>query len=178
MSYRIHRAMGYGMPWKTFKEAIPDMDSEKLEEAFNKDFGVLKPSGSELSHAERMDLAELSIPYFNTGTFSHLYKEIGNPDYNTDIVFFPGDKFDTWFRANDDLDYAFELWRYGENEPIEPRDFVRYLNEGHYPYDNLPRLENGNPGIPFIIRWYLVNLGIMKDENVNKLRPLIAQWWS
>lgn len=132
------------------------------------------------------------------GSPSDLFSLIGYDDY-TDIIFYPAlHSKKCWFRYDDDMDYAFEQWR-GENLTRENnlgiRDFVKYLPYGHYPYGNYIMTKEGRhhewlhfsemqkrpdlvPSIPTEIRWYLKKLGVFDDQDINQLRPALAQWWS
>ena len=122
-------------------------------------------------------------------------------DYG-DIVFYPNLCFrKRWYRSDDDMDYAFESIRGDQGEPGEseegfgPRNFTVYKTFGHYPWANyimdhngktvpwehyqlLRRRDDWAPGIPTEIRWYLTQHGIMFNEGVNQLRPIVTQWWS
>lgn len=135
---------------------------------------------------------------FAPGAASKLFDFIGYDDY-TDIVFYPDlHTQSSWRRYNDDLDYFFEQWRGDDvSRDAEPeiRDFVKYIPYNPYPYsNNLMNLEGGHedwerftelrkrpdlvPAVHSSIRWYLTKLGVMDNEGVNQLRPVIAQWWS
>ncbi|QIG65974.1 hypothetical protein phiOC_p332 [Ochrobactrum phage vB_OspM_OC] len=118
-------------------------------------------------------------------------------DEDTDIIFYPGAYYaNKWHSYDDDIAYAFERWRYGgsKNADPDPRDFVIYVDYGHYPYtnsimnkDGTPRewdhfvhLKNDDtwvPAVPYEIRWYLTKMRLLDDAAINELRPMIAQWW-
>lgn len=139
-------------------------------------------------------LLKTDITNFEIGSAIELYKMVSTPDRTTDVIFFPNLYYRTkWYRWDDDLDYAFERYNVIKEDEVLPRDFTKYTKFGHYPYTNDIMDLNGNPvnwdhynidlrsdwvpGIPSEIRWYLTQHGIMLDEGVNQLRPLIAQWW-
>jgi hypothetical protein len=91
----------------------------------------------------------------------------------------------------------FEAYRTGQEGDCDPRDFVTFTKFGHCPFSNFlmdprtgdplewdifSRLDktypNGwAPAVPSEIRWWTKKLGIFDDAGVNKLRPLIAQYW-
>ena len=128
------------------------------------------------------------------GHATELYELVSPADGPTDIIFFPNLYFKTkWYHWDDDLDYAFERYTIEEDRFV-PRDVVKYTKFGYYPFSYDIMDLNGNPlnydyhgklglrndwvpGIPSEIRWYLTQFDIMLHEDVNQLRPLIAQWW-
>ncbi|QSY98629.1 hypothetical protein J2J97_32515 (plasmid) [Rhizobium bangladeshense] len=120
-----------------------------------------------------------------------------DPDNTHAVLFFPNaDYARKWHRRYDDLDYAFEAYRNGPPGDAEPRDFWHVAKFGWFPFANYLMDKDGNPlewesfhrldytypegwypAVPSEIRWYLKKLGIMDDAGVNKLRPIVAQWW-
>lgn len=134
----------------------------------------------------------------DVGPATDLYDIISSPDEYFDIVFFPNLNYrEKWHRYDDDMDYAFEQWRGDDltrKNDDGPREFTKYLPYGFYPYANFLMLEDGTPvewkpywelekrddifpAVPSEIRWWTKNLGIFDDAGVNKLRPVIAQYW-
>ncbi|NIH77378.1 hypothetical protein FHV99_004630 [Ochrobactrum sp. P20RRXII] len=135
---------------------------------------------------------------FEPDPASYLFDLIGYDDY-TDIVFYPDlHTRSSWHRYNDDMDYYFEQWRgddVSRDADPETRDFVKYIPYNPCPYGNNLMNEAGGhedwqmftelrkrpdlvPAVHSSIRWYLTKLGVMDNEGVNQLRPVIAQWWS
>lgn len=142
------------------------------------------------------------------GTADDLYQSIDIGDgEQAHICFFPNLNYaKDWCRRDNILDYQFEAWRREDGqEHLDPtpdrhrdigaRNFVKYLPYGHYPFTNYLMLEDGTPqewdhftrlqkrpdilpAVPSEIRWYLKELKVMDDAGVNKLRPILAQWWS
>ena len=128
------------------------------------------------------------------GLGTDLYTTVTTPDETTDIIFFPNLRYrKKWCRWDDDLDYVFEQYRDGIDS--EPRDFTVYGSFGHYPWTNELSDLDGNPipwedhtalanrtdwmpAVPTEIRWYLTQHGILFNDGVNQLRPVVAQWWS
>lgn len=135
---------------------------------------------------------------FKTGAASNLFSLIGYDDY-TDIIFYPDlHTQSSWYRYSDDLDYYFEQWRGDDVSRFadpDTRDFVKYMPYNPYPYGNNLMSKDGAhedwqafyelrkrpdivPAVHSSIRWYLKKLGVMDDDGINQLRPVIAQWWS
>ncbi|WP_315922419.1 hypothetical protein [Mesorhizobium sp. SP-1A] len=141
------------------------------------------------------------------GRAEDLYQLVFGPDDRDPrhIIFFPNLTYrKEWCRRSDYLDQMIERWRPGMTEDNwRPEDRIRYLNEGfdvfcHYIMepDGTPiRMDDYRfpitpeeqrwkenlkvvPQIPSEIRWYLKKLGIMNDAGINKLRPIIAYWWT
>lgn len=217
MGYRIHRAMGWGMPINKFEDFYTGPAdeygvTESLYELFNKltdaDLTVddyvyralfygdgLKPHPI---CQKRLLAAEYNSDirdYDKIGSATDLFAFVSTPDETTDVIFFPNLYYRSrWCRWDDDLDFAFERYR-SNNDDNEPRDFTRYVRFGHYPWTNDLMDINGNPvhwdhytalnqrtdwlaAVPSEIRWYLTQYGVMTQQGVNELRPVIAQWWS
>lgn len=170
MGYRIHRAMGWGMPYKLFEELCLVKDEDGSDEAV---YSVLsKLTDEDLTVDDKLYRAlfygdgEKSYPIFQrrllaTGYDEHgkdpskagratdLYTTVSTPDDTTDIIFFPNLWYRSkWHRWDDDMDYAFERYRDGDTDTEysgEPRDFTTYTKFGHYPWTNELMDENGNP---------------------------------
>lgn len=219
MSYRIHRAIGWGMPADAFRAALRlPMDGRTMREVLERRFREAGDAGLTLPREEhrRLFYAEAPRPppvmecrllalsttlggrrEAGTGDAADLFEFVGNPDGDTDVLFFPNlSRRAAWYRHDDDLDYAFEMWRGGEaagpSEPRFVRDFPRF---GFHPWTNDLMLADGTPvpwthhvevegrpdwlpAVPSEIRWYLTELGVTDRADVNGLRPMLAQWWS
>lgn len=123
------------------------------------------------------------------------------------VLFFPNMHYaKQWYRYDDHLDYAFEQWRDSVKDDKDalttadprkqagPRGFIVWPRYGFYPLGNSLMLADGTPvewdhftrveqhpewlpAVPSEIRWYLQKLGILDEASVNKLRPVLAQWW-
>ncbi len=137
-----------------------------------------------------------------TGRAEDLFSITWEGDEYKDIIFYPNLQTKSkWYRYDDDMDYVFESVRGEAGEPGECeegydiRNFTVYKRYGHYPWSNYIMSHDGTPlqwehyallnkrddwvaGVPSEIRWYLTQHGIMYNEGVNKLRPIVAQWWS
>lgn len=218
MSYRIHRAMGWGMPYRQFEKLCIPTDEDGAAEAVYSIFRGL--TDADLTVDDKVYRAlfygEGSKPYpivqkrllateydahgeepSAAGNAIDLYTTVSTFDNTTDILFFPNLWYHSrWYRWNDDLDYTFEQHRNTGNDNFdEPRDFTTYTEFGHYPWANSLMTVDGDPiewdhytilksrsdwvpAVPSEIRWYLTQFGIMNQQGVNQLRPMIAQWWS
>lgn len=221
MPLKIHRAMGYGMPWDRFQELciLPlcgDDDDELWEVLFNKfngfsedDLTMDKYERSKFSEGPltpwicNPNLLHLDIKIGNSGKnveVGHggdLFRFVSNPDYTTDVIFFPnlvwGKK---WYRNSDILDLVFEAFGRDSGDGF-PRNFTNYRRFGFYPYGQYMMTKDGTPiendfiddeplkekhcevgAIPGEIRWYMTKHGILTNEGVNELRPVLAQWWT
>lgn len=226
MSYRINRAMGWGMPWPMFEKLclLPthkhdayEALSARFADVTGDDLTVPNEVHTTLFHANGPVRAPiifekqlLALEYTDgdrktvkLGPATDLYEIVHNTDKLTDIVFFPNLAIKKrWCRFDDDMDYAFEQWsikqrgkKLGDRGAQSgPRDFTIYTGYGHYPWANNLMLADGTPvawdhfttveehpewlpAVPSEIRWYLTKLGVLFNEGVNELRPVIAQWW-
>lgn len=213
MGIRIHRAMGYGMPWHQFQqqstlgandthnklwEIFDAAKSPQLtvpEEIRKKSFSldgspifepyILAKSFTDFGRRPDVELGVASDLFFTTG-----YDDIEHIGFLPDLTY-----RDKWYRYNDDLDYFSEQYREDSEGQADMREFVTYTRFGPYPFSNDLMAADGSrvpwdhhvnlrkrtdwaPAVPASIRWYLKTLGVMDDEGVNQLRPLIAQWWA
>lgn len=196
MSYRISRAIGYGMLPETFdKYSLVPSDEmwDVLQESSAKNFIVPKD--------RRLDFLSKNI--LNEDFYSKkkvspndLYQSIHTPDECLAHLFFPNGYFSKiWHHYDDDLDYAFESRRDDPIKVSDPRDFLIWPRFGFYPFANNLMLADGThvawdyftvvekhpewlPAVPPSLRFWTKKLGIFDDNGVNQLRPLIAQWWS
>jgi hypothetical protein len=217
MGIKIHRATGYGLPWKTFQtiakfSSATDVDGE-FYELFKEKFASLTKDDLIMTKEERKDRPEHS-PYAleshllarsltlggrhtpEFGRPEQLYQLVMNPDYITDIIFFPNIMYaNSWHRSDDTVDFMFE--RFGKDVDVhDAPDFTKYVRHGVYPYDRFlvdkdgeylsydeHCLEYQDPesgirgAVPHEIRWYLTKFGFLDHAGVNELRPVIAQWW-
>lgn len=222
MGIRIHRAMGWGMPWEKFTELckLPSHEEgagEQLDRTFGKlsqdDFMVPREYYKKLFYAKDrvrvpiiLECNLLAENYTEggraepryTNSARNLYTIVMNPDKINHIIFYPNAQYAKhWYRFDDDMDYQFEAWRDTDGkrgQQQEPRDVIKYLDYGHYPFTNNLMLEDGTPvawdhylvvekhpewvpAVPSEIRWYLTKHNVLDNDGVNKLRPLLAQWW-
>lgn len=217
MGIKIHRATGYGMPWKTFQELAKfttgtdancdfyELFTDKFEALTKEDLFMtkeerkLRPQHSPYSlepHllAESLTMGGRYTPEF--GRAEDLYQLVMNPDYITDIIFFPNMMYaNSWYRSDNTVDYMFEC--FGKDVDFhESPNFTKYIRHGVYPYDKFLVDKDGQPlsyddycmdyqnpesgirgAIPHEIRWYLTKFGFLDNAGVNELRPVIAQWW-
>ena len=218
MGIRIHRSMGYGMPWALFEElnTLPHDDdgaAESIHSVFSKltdaDLTIDDESYKRCFYTANvppiLEKRLLAEKFTNGGREEttlgrphQLFDIAMSPDEIEHILFFPNLNYaGQWYRNDDGLDYAFEQYRDGDGSrgsSCEPRDFVKYLGYGPYPFTNYLMLEDGSPvpwdyyweverhpewlpAVPSEIRWYLTRHGVLDNAGVNKLRPLIAQYW-
>lgn len=227
MSYRLHRAIGWGMEWDAFEETVIldceaqdtfDVVDDIFSSATDADLtipmeersrllkrrGVPSPIDNRLRaldfkfDAERIDTDGNRLRIGpKLGQSSDLWQTVMDPDSKHAVLFFPNVSYaEKWNRSWDDLDYAFEAYRDGPPGDAPPRDFHHVAKFGFYPFSNYLMDKDGHPlewesfhrldhmypdgwypAVPSEIRWYLKKLGIMDDAGVNKLRPMICQWW-
>lgn len=218
MGSKLYRTIGWGMPWADFRQCQRvSRDGNDIEEALYDLFDATTPE--ELTVPETVRKASFTRPgnsasrildpHLLASTFTipgetptayeparSLYAVPGNMDHSTLIVFFPNaHQAKKWKHCDDDVDYAFEIWRDGNTPPamVEPRDVTVWPPIGFYPWndsfmhaDGTPLLpgpdgerdENAIPSIPAEIRWYVAKLGILDDADILRLRPIMAQWWT
>lgn len=181
MSYRIHRAMGWGMPYTQFEELCLVKDEDGSGEAV---YSVLsKLTDADLTVDDRVYRALFyadgikpypiiqkrllatkydghSLPLSPAGAPADLFEIISTPDETTDIIFFPNLYYrDKWFRWDNELDYAFEKIRDPDEDKCGPRDFTTYTKFGHYPWTNDLMDVNGIP-----VAWdHFTNLSKRQD---------------
>lgn len=221
MSIRIHRAMGWGMTWEDFsrlttlKEPEGNTDKYWLSDVLYDAFEGATPAQLTVPReVMRSSFEEKGVSILEPHLLSKTFTENGrkNPtnvsgnnlfftpgfDEHTHVGFFPNAYYGKkWSNFDNDLDYAFEQWRSsGERgQSSAPRDFVRFVGYGFYPWTNDLMLPDGShtpwqvfheveehpewlPAVPKEIRWYLPKLGVLDDLGVNQLKPMIAQWWA
>lgn len=167
MGYRIHRAMGWGMPYTRFEELCLVKDEDGSGEAVysilskltNEDLTVDDNLyralfyGDELKPYPIFQKRLLATGYdvhgeepSKAGRATDLYTTVSTPDETTDIIFFPNLWYRSkWYRWDDDLDYAFERTRDIDEDKCDPRDFTTYTRFGHYPWTNELMSANGDP---------------------------------
>ena len=168
MGSKIHRAMGWGLPWDTFvAQQTLTRDhailSEILEERFTEagDAGLTVPHTvvSALMKQDRPHpplileprlLAENFTAFGRNeaviGSAEKLYTIVPNCDRDIAILFYPNLSFrKKWYRYDDDLDYAFERYRGTSTADQEARDIETWTAFGHYPWNNDRMLADGTP---------------------------------
>lgn len=163
MSYRLHRAMGWGMPWDQFKSLclLRSEDEDDVSELLSEKFNGLTDADLTVDCNEQrvidalsyngtarpskiMERRLLSRNYTDYGTeptyigsADDLYTLVMNPDATTDIIFFPNLNYrKKWYRYSDDMDYMFEQHRESDDEPgdADCRDFTKYTQFNPYPF--------------------------------------------
>lgn len=168
MPSRIHRAMGWGLPWDSFvaqqsltrdPEALPEALEARFTEAGDAGLTVPQTVVSALMKREKPFpplileprlLAESFTEFGRReaviGSADRLYTIVSNGDRDTAILFYPNLSYrEKWYRRDDDLDYAFERSR-GPSEPEQdPRDIETWTAFGHYPWNNDRMLADGSP---------------------------------
>lgn len=174
MSYRISRAMGYGMPWTRFEELCkltPDAGygiREALYGCFRSltDERMTIPedvwrgsfSSRGLPILERRLLSKVFTSFgryeVEIGDPSYLYFLVSTPNRIDHILFLPSLYYaERWHRFDDELDYALETWCRNPSSIIagarsaraDPRDFAVYTDYGHCPWHNDLMLADGTP---------------------------------
>lgn len=226
MGIRIHRTMGWGMRFEEFNKTStligdPDYDHCKLEALDNvlsaasfADFVVpkdiasetYKRPGSPIWNPRLLDAPGKSRklarttdrrPYRDALRPTQLYSAVMDCDETHAIIFYPNGHFARrWNRYDDDMDYAFEQYRDGDNSS-DPRDLIQEMKFAPYPYVNSlmdPRTgehlpwthyfmldetypDGWAPAIPPELLWWTQKFGIFDKTGVLKLRPMLAQYW-
>lgn len=146
MSYRIHRAIGWGMPWEKF-ETLCQLPSHEygVDEALDEYFGKLTdidltvpddlyeslfyasgPVRAPIILEKRLLTKNFSNSVrdlANVGRAADLYCLVSTPYKTTDVIFFPNLNYRRkWYRYDNDVDYAFEQWsRECEGRPLGER---------------------------------------------------------
>lgn len=160
MGIRIHRAMGWGMPWSDFerlttlKEEDGDHSKywlshllyETFEQATHEQLTLTEEEHKAQWDAPGTSILErhLTSTKFTLGTGEEpvfgsptdLYFDVGY-DVTDHVGFLPALYLkDKWSRYDDDLDYAFERLRDGPAGSADIRDLATYSQFGHYPWTN------------------------------------------
>ncbi len=190
MSVRVSTAIGYAIPWRDFfHHTLLDIDpneclGDELDDALDR-FKGLFYQGDE--YIWKVIDGGRILPD-NTSP-SSLIASIGQGDNHDHVMFWPTLSYKTtWFRFNDTVDYHFAT-EGGVEE---------YLTDGLYPFHDIWMDSNGvdvslrktddsaflmalddnlRPGIPEILRWWLLHCGIFNLRGIAALRPMKAQWW-
>lgn len=190
MSIRMSRYIGYGMPLETFEKVtlIKNVDDydwfSVIEDHLDANRAAFTYTDEEWSEyfgkafvynrnllAKRFQEPEEHKP-------SDLFRMPDIWEEENHVLFFPsGLQVEQWTHWDDDVDYAFELWRNGDDidalRKTEMRSFVKYVADGHYPYTKslTGRL------VPFELEFWLKKAGVFDDAGIAEIRPMIAQTW-
>lgn len=128
MSYRIYRAMGWGMPYERFKNISFIPDDDDLYDHFSKLTDQNLTVDDKIYRALFYGDGPRSFPIIqkrllatgyddgNTrtpaGPATDLFATVSTPDDTTDVIFFPNLYYrKKWYRWDNELDYSFELYR-------------------------------------------------------------------
>lgn len=181
MGTRIHRAIGYGMPWGDFVRRLrlpvcDDGPGEALWEKFHSlsdaDLTVPRETYEKLFYAAGdakppiiLETRLLARNYTDggrreadLGRAEDLYALVRDPDETHHIVFFPNLAYArSWRKRDETIDYVFEQWRdvkvdHARKGQAEPRSFARYVGYGHYPLTNNLMAADGAP-VPWRPFW-------------------------
>lgn len=174
MSYRIHRAMGWGMPWAKFTSLclLKDDHEPSISELLYDKFNSLSDADLTVDPKEQhvinalsyngtarpnmiMEHRLLSKNYTDFGRqpsdIGHaddLFTLVQTPDETLDIIFFPNLNYRRkWYRYSDDMDYAFEQHRVTDvdDDWDVARDFTKYTSTNPYPFSNYIMNLQGDP---------------------------------
>jgi hypothetical protein len=197
MGIRIHTVIGWGIEASVFNKistvVLPDECEDINEYLYNvfSDCTRLIVPQSERKGGETIIITSNLLSKEGNGRSTEfvddansLFREISNVDgENRHYVFMPNAYYaEKWFRYDDSIDYSFARWANGNQHNSEPdiEDYIKYVPQAHYPWTNDRDVLNPDaiPVIPSEIRWYLKHLGIMDDEGIDLLRPIVARWWT
>lgn len=208
MSTRYHKTAGYGMPIGQFNfyfqpefdpdhgrlakvEDILQSYNDQAKEPLNKTIlSHMKDSGYFIPN-ERPRYS----PMCKT-SFWDLCVPVWDADDIKYVIFIPNTvDFREWSRSGDLLD-TFEY----ETEPNDMETVIIERQYGFYPYSNYIRDAQTNkpkewdsscmgdtngkrpdhiiPDVPPVLRYWLLDTGIMNNEGINALKPIIAKWWA
>ena len=198
MGYRIHKSIGWAMQEKQFLELSGLKDLEEFEDKFSslplETFHVSSEKRKEL-FSKKSSPVIFETDLLNSYSSDMLYAFASDVDcVQSHIIFYPTAQIkEKWYRADDDIDYAFEVHCLDDTS----NDF-KYIKISHYPWNKYYSYNDGTtfeykdsfevtealreykiiPAIPEEIKWYLSQGNILKEKDIIKLRPLIAKWWS
>lgn len=191
MGYRIHKAIGWGMPWKKFEElvllkttdefcSISDRLYNKFEELSDEELTVndqvlrkLKYSGATVRPFAIIQCQLLAKEFAtkhtkNIGTGTDLYSIVDIGDDLEHVIFYPSCYYaKRWHRRDDDIDYAFE----NATKDIDAgmTDLVKYIPFGHYPWSNSLMDDDGEP-----VAW---DYGVKTGDGVYAAVPSEIRWY-
>lgn len=193
MSSRIHRALGWGMPWADFLarqrlSAEPDAVTAALEARFNQaeEAGLSVPSavvkdllrGKAPAHPPILERHLLATEFTQfgkvdpaTGRANDLYTLVWNGDTVVAILFYPNLSCRRqWYRRDDAIDYAFERWA-ADGRDADLTTVLRWSRYGHHPWTQYLMLTDGTP-----IAWNAANIAAAWTE-VPAAVPSEIRWY-
>lgn len=152
MSTRLHRSIGWGMPWKDFCNRcllVPGEDG--MGEVLYETFSSMSDKSMIVDDVDNMLFyganPEVKPPIIfdkrllqcedKVGDPTDLYKLVMTCDEVQHVIFYPNSYYaKKWLRVDDDVDYAFEKMRLRREQgnSFDIEDVVEYLNYGHYPW--------------------------------------------
>ena len=168
MGSRIHRAMGWGLPWDAFvAQQSLTRDASALNEELEARFTEAGDAGLTVPHTVVSALMKRERPFpplileprllaesfteFGRrdaviGRADKLYTIVSSGDHDTAILFYPNLTYRArWYRYDNDIDYAFERYRGTSEADAEARDITTWTPFGHHPWTNDRMLEDGSP---------------------------------
>ena len=191
LGYRIHKSIGWGMPWEKFEEhtllkttdkfySISDRLYAKFEDLTDKELTVndevlheLKYRGATVRPFGIMQRQLLAKDFAtkrtkNIGTGTDLYSIVDVGDNLEHVMFYPNCYYaKRWHRRDDDIDYAFE----NASNDIDAgmTDFVKYVPFGHYPWTNSLMDSDGEP-----VAW---SYGVKTGDGTYSAVPGEIRWY-
>lgn len=164
MSIRITKAMGYGLTLADFQALTP------LKIDFRECLGdeldrlIVTPSPVKYGGSDTVWRVINKGMLTDKKPISDLIMEIGAYDTKSHVMFFPSEDLkNKWHRFNDDLDW----YAATADRDDYPESSIRFVKAPLHPFKEIP---DG-------LRWWLVHFGVLTDEGVNRLRPLLGEWW-
>ncbi len=164
---RIHRAIGWGMPYREFIDTslldlsqVDDPASclgDELDNLLGDFRGLVAPMGFDKI---------VTAPDDHPGS---LIVTAGNMDENEYVLIFPDDHYHKrWMRVDDTLDWEFSKGENGD-QPVN-----QYHVLDHVPY---PFSISHDPFPPKMF-WWLTHCGILSPDDIPRLKPMRAEWWT
>nr|WP_250808555.1 hypothetical protein [Neorhizobium tomejilense] len=182
---------------KAFNGSPPDVfeiDDSEYEAAFNRAPRAVYLTTNPL----HCNILVHNGDKFILGEPSELFQVINaSEDGSGDHVVFYPDCYHArlWQRVDDDIDLALHYYGGSRDAEIDNGAHVKYVGFGHGAWKTSLMTEEGRPHewlpfhelrkrldivprVPLEMRWFLSRLGILDDNGINKLRPLVARWIS
>jgi hypothetical protein len=160
MGIRIHKAMGWGIRFDTFKKItlLKNFNYDSLYDVFDD----LKSTGKDLIVPDEWN--KKRAEEFGNWTYI-IDKDLLNPQYDKTlgplqtsydyqlfemagygdakdksrvVIFYPNRSYrNSWYRYDDALDYTFFQYPKGVKNPDpSPKDYIRFMKFNPYPYTN------------------------------------------
>lgn len=181
----INKAIGYGMPNADFYQNIKLPIGRGV---IRNELQACLPRTSHISYTDDGETVGVSGSMGLSGLFIPVGDLFEEPEDFTDshMIIFPTQTEKTkWYRGDDHIDQL--AMKVAGDHTLKG---VVYLDDPIHPHsvymdrngvEVVPKNHGGDPalvpGIPHVMRWWLLRYGVFDLTGIAKLRPLLAEWW-